>query len=40
VPYLLGAINDATHSFALRLLAIAGMLAPGASLVLLVRDQG
>jgi MFS transporter, ACS family, tartrate transporter len=39
-PYLLGAINDATHSFALGLLAIAGMLAAGASLVLLVRDGG
>ena len=38
-PYLLGAINDATHSFALGLLAIAGMLAAGATLVLLVRDR-
>jgi MFS family permease len=37
-PYLLGAINDATHSFALGLLAIAAMLAAGAGLVLLVRD--
>lgn len=39
-PYLLGAINDATHSFALGLLAIAGMLAGGALLVLRVRDGG
>ena len=38
-PYLLGAINDATHSFALGLLAIAAMLAGGAALVLLVRDD-
>lgn len=38
-PYLLGAINDATHSFALGLLAIAGMLVAGATLVLLVRDR-
>ena len=38
-PYLLGAINDATHSFALGLLAIAGMLAGGAALVLLVPDR-
>ena len=38
-PYLLGAINDATHSFALGLLALAGMLAAGATLVLLVRDR-
>ena len=37
-PYLLSSINDATHSFALGLLAIAVMLAGGASLVLLVRD--
>jgi ACS family tartrate transporter-like MFS transporter len=37
-PYLLGAINDATHSFALGLLAIAAMLAGGAMLVLLVSD--
>ena len=37
-PYLLGAINDRTHSFAIGLLAIAVMLAGGASLVLLVRD--
>jgi MFS family permease len=39
-PYLLGAINDATHSFALGLLAIAVMLAGGAALVLLVHDNG
>ena len=38
-PYLLGAINDATHSFALGLLAIAAMLAGGAALVLRVRDD-
>ncbi len=38
-PYLLGAINDATHSFAMGLLAIAVMLATGASLVLFVRDD-
>jgi ACS family tartrate transporter-like MFS transporter len=38
-PYLLGAINDATHSFALGLLAIAAMLACGAALVLLVGDD-
>ena len=38
-PYLLGAINDATHSFALGLLAIAVMLAGGAGLVLLVPDR-
>jgi MFS transporter, ACS family, tartrate transporter len=38
-PYLLGAINDATHSFSLGLLAIAAMLAAGATLVLFVRDH-
>ena len=38
-PYLLGAINDATHSFALGVLAIAAMLAGGAALVLLVRES-
>ena len=38
-PYLLGAINDATHSFAIGLLAIAAILAGGAMLVLLVRDD-
>jgi ACS family tartrate transporter-like MFS transporter len=39
-PYLLGAINDATHSFAGGLIAIAVMLVAGASLVLFVRDDG
>src|SRR3954468_6396278 len=39
-PDPLGAINDATHSFALGLLAIAAMLAAGATLVLFVRDDG
>ncbi len=39
-PYLLGAINEATHSFARGVLAIAVMLAGGAALVLLVRDDG
>ncbi len=38
-PYLLGAINDATHSFAPGLLAIAAMVATGAALVLLVKDD-
>ncbi|OLC46062.1 MAG: hypothetical protein AUH43_14805 [Acidobacteria bacterium 13_1_40CM_65_14] len=38
-PYLLGAISDATHSFAIGLLAIAAMLVAGASLVLTVRDE-
>jgi len=38
-PYLLGAINDVTHSFAIGLLAIAAMLVAGASLVLTVRDE-
>jgi len=38
-PYLLGAINDATHSFAIGLVAIAAMLVAGASLVLTVRDE-
>jgi ACS family tartrate transporter-like MFS transporter len=37
-PYLLGAINDATHSFAIGLLAIAAMLVTGAVLVLCVSD--
>ena len=35
----LGAINDATHSFASGVMAIAVMLAVGASLVLFVRDD-
>jgi sugar phosphate permease len=38
-PYLLGAINDATHSFAAGLIAIAAMLAAGGALVLRVRDR-
>jgi ACS family tartrate transporter-like MFS transporter len=38
-PYLLGAINDATHSFALGLLTIAAMLVGGAALVLRVQDR-
>lgn len=37
-PYLLGAINDRTHSFAAGLAAIAAMLTAGALLVLAVRD--
>ena len=37
-PYLLGAINDATHSFTVGLFAIAAMLVAGGSLVLAVRD--
>jgi ACS family tartrate transporter-like MFS transporter len=38
-PYLLGAINDRTHSFAFGLYAIAAMMAAGAALVLTVDDQ-
>jgi MFS transporter, ACS family, tartrate transporter len=38
-PYLLGAINDATHSFSVGLFAIAAMLAAGGALVLRVRDD-
>ena len=38
-PYLLGAINDATHSFAAGLIAIAAMLVAGGALVLLVREE-
>ena len=38
-PYLLGAINDATHSFTLGLFAIAAMLVTGAVLVLTVGDE-
>jgi ACS family tartrate transporter-like MFS transporter len=38
-PYLLGALNDATHSFAPGMIAIAVMLAAGASLILFVRDD-
>ncbi len=37
-PYLLGAINDATHSFALGFAAIATMLVLGGGLVLRARD--
>jgi MFS transporter, ACS family, tartrate transporter len=37
-PYLLGAINDATHSFAMGLYAIAAMLVLGGVMVLSVRD--
>ena len=37
-PYLLGAINDATHRFTLGLYAIAILLACGSMLVLAVRD--
>ncbi|MBZ5555879.1 MAG: MFS transporter [Acidobacteriia bacterium] len=39
-PYLLGAINDAMHSFAMGLYAIAAMLLLGGALVLGVRDGG
>jgi D-galactonate transporter len=38
-PYLLGAINDRTHSFAFGLYAIAAMMAAGAALVLTVEDR-
>src|SRR5438093_1014353 len=38
-PYLLGAINDATHSFAIGLYAIAAMMVAGAALVLTVDDR-
>ncbi|HJZ78009.1 MAG TPA: MFS transporter [Vicinamibacterales bacterium] len=37
-PYLLGAINDATHSFAAGLFAIAAILVVGGALALRVRD--
>jgi ACS family tartrate transporter-like MFS transporter len=37
-PYLLGAINDATRSFVVGLIAIAGLLIVGATLVQLVPD--
>jgi ACS family tartrate transporter-like MFS transporter len=37
-PFLLGAVNDATHSFAVGLAMIAAMLVLGASLVLFVRE--
>jgi MFS transporter, ACS family, tartrate transporter len=39
-PYLLGAINDATHSFAFGLFAIAAILVAGGALALSVRDGG
>ena len=39
-PYLLGAINDATDSFAMGLLAIAALQVACGALVLLVRDDG
>jgi ACS family tartrate transporter-like MFS transporter len=39
-PYLLGAIHDATRSFAAGLIAIAVMLVAGGALVLRVRDGG
>jgi MFS transporter, ACS family, tartrate transporter len=38
-PYLLGAINDATHSFAAGLFAIAAILLAGAAASLRVRDS-
>lgn len=38
-PYMLGAINDATHSFSAGLLAIAAMLVLGAALVLFVGEN-
>jgi MFS transporter, ACS family, tartrate transporter len=38
-PYLLGAINDATHSFAFGMFAIAGLMLLGGALVLVVRDE-
>ncbi len=37
-PYLLGAINDATHSFTAGLFGIAAILAAGAALVLFAED--
>jgi ACS family tartrate transporter-like MFS transporter len=37
-PYLLGAINDATHSFFAALMAIAGLLIAGAALVHIVPE--
>jgi MFS family permease len=38
-PYLLGAVNDATHSFAAGLWTITAILVLGASLVLFIRDR-
>ncbi|HEY3052725.1 MAG TPA: hypothetical protein VGK04_04975 [Thermoanaerobaculia bacterium] len=37
-PYLLGAINDATHSFTVALLTIAAIVAAGGALALSVHD--
>ena len=37
-PYLLGAINDATHSFTIGLFVIAAILVAGGALALSVRD--
>jgi MFS transporter, ACS family, tartrate transporter len=39
-PYLLGAIHDATHSFAYGLLAIAALMLTGGALVLLMPEDG
>jgi MFS family permease len=39
-PYLLGAINDATHSFTIALLTIAAILVTGGVLVLFIDDVG
>jgi MFS transporter, ACS family, tartrate transporter len=38
-PYLLGAINDRTHSFAFGMIGIAAILVVGSALVLLVTDS-
>lgn len=38
-PYLLGAIQDATHSFTIGLVVVAAMLACGGALVFVVRDE-
>jgi MFS transporter, ACS family, tartrate transporter len=38
-PYLLGAINDATHSFTIGLLTIAAILLGGGSLALIIREH-
>ena len=37
-PYLLGAVNDATHSFAAGLMIIAGIVVAGGLLVLAIRE--
>jgi MFS family permease len=37
-PYLLGAVNDATHSFAAGLMVIAGIVAAGGLLILAIRE--